>query len=60
VTRNALLIDPEYAKVAYLRPFSTSPLAKTGDAERKQVLVEWTLEVCNPKAHGLIADLTTA
>jgi hypothetical protein len=60
VARNALLIDPEHAKVAYLRPFGTSPLAKTGDAERKQVLTEWTLEVCNPLAHGLVADLTTA
>jgi hypothetical protein len=60
VARTALLIDPEHAKLAYLRPFSTSPLAKTGDAERKQVLCEWTLENCNPLAHGIIADLTTS
>jgi hypothetical protein len=60
LTRNALLIDPEHAKLSYLRPFGTSPLAKTGDAERKQVLCEWTLEVCNPLAHGMVADLTTS
>lgn len=58
--RTALLIDPEYAAVAYLRPFSTTSLAKTGDSEKKQVLVEWTLENRNPLAHGIIADLTTA
>lgn len=60
VSRNALLIDPEYAKVAYLRGFKTEDLAKTGDSIKKHILAEWTLEVCNPLAHGLVADLTTA
>lgn len=60
LARNALLIDPEYASVSYLRPFSTSALAKTGDSEKKQVLCEWTLENKNPLAHGMIADLTTS
>lgn len=59
-TRDALLLDTEYAKVAYLRAFDTWDLAVTGSSMRKQIEAEWTLEVCNPAAHGIIADLTTS
>jgi Family of unknown function (DUF5309) len=54
----AFLLDPEMAAVAYLRPFQTLELAKTGDAEVTQLLVEYTLEVKNEAAHGIIADLS--
>ena len=53
----AFVLDPEYAAVAYLRPFMTNELAKTGDSEKTQLLVEYTLEVKNQKAHAIIADL---
>ena len=53
----AFLLDPEMAAVAYLRPFQTLELARTGDAETTQLLVEYTLEVKNQAAHGIIADL---
>jgi hypothetical protein len=56
-TREALVLDPEYAALAYLRPFQTSDLAKTGDSENTQLLAEVTLEVKNEAAHGIIADL---
>lgn len=54
----AFVLDPEYAAVAYLRPFQTVDLAINGDSERKQLLVEYTLEVKNEAAHGIIADLS--
>jgi hypothetical protein len=60
LSRNATLIDTEYMKVAYLRPFETWDLATTGSSIRKQIEVEWALEVCNPAAHGIIRDLTTS
>jgi len=53
----AFVLDPEYASVAYLRPFATNELAKTGDAEKTQLLVEYTLEVKNESAHGIIGDI---
>lgn len=53
----AFVLDPEYAAIAYLRPFATNELAKTGDSEKTQLLVEYTLEVKNEAAHGIIADL---
>jgi hypothetical protein len=58
--RDALVIDPEYAALAYLRPFQTNDLAKTGDSENTQLLAEVTLEVKNEAAHGIVADLNMA
>jgi hypothetical protein len=54
----AFLLDPEMAAVSYLRPFQTLELAKTGDSENTQLLVEYTLEVKNQAAHGIITDLS--
>ena len=51
------IIDPEYLKISELRPIATTELAKTGDAERRHIVWEWTLEVCNEKAHCMIAAL---
>jgi len=59
-TRDALVLDPEYAAVAYLRPFATIELAKAGDAEKTQILAELTLEMRNEAAHGIAADLSTS
>lgn len=53
-------IDPEYVKFAVLRDFASWDLAKTGDSVRKQILVEYTLEMCNEAAHAAIYDLTTS
>jgi hypothetical protein len=58
--RTALVVDTEMWEVAYLRPFGVQDLAKTGDAEKKQLLVEYTLVAKNQAANGKIADLTTS
>ena len=55
-----LLVDPEYAKVAYLRNFQTVDIATIGDAETKMIVVEYGLEVSNEKAHGIVADLNVS
>lgn len=54
----AFVLDPDMAAVAFLRPFQTNELAVTGDNESTQLLAEYTLEVKNQAAHGIIADLT--
>jgi hypothetical protein len=56
-TRDALVLDPEYAALAFLRPFQTNELARVGDAEKTQILAEFTLEVRNEAAHGGAFDL---
>jgi hypothetical protein len=57
--RSLLLVDPEMAKVSYLRDFKTVDIATIGDAVTKMIVVEYGLEVSNEAAHGLVADLTT-
>ena len=57
-SRDALVLDPEYASLNYLRPFQTNDLARTGDSEKTQILAELTLEVKNEAAHGGVFDLS--
>lgn len=60
--RDALILQSDMWKVAFMpgRNMVTTDLAKTGDTDRKQILAEYTLEACNEKANGIIADLTTS
>ena len=53
----ALVLDPTMASIATLRPFQSNLLAKSGDSEKHQMLTEYTLQVSNEKAHGIVADL---
>jgi hypothetical protein len=53
-------IDPEFVKVCPLRNWQSWDLAKTGDSQRKQILGELTLEVCNEKAHAGVFDLSAS
>jgi hypothetical protein len=54
--RTALVLDTEFWALRYLRPMKVEALAKTGDAEKKQLLCEWTLQSKNQAASGKIAD----
>jgi hypothetical protein len=56
--RDGWLLDTDYAGIAYLRPFKIEQLAKTGDAEKRMLIVEWGVKVHNERAHGIIADLS--
>lgn len=59
-TRSALVIDPSMWKLAYYQRFKTEDLAKTGHSDRKMLSAEFTLEACNEKSSGCVADLTTS
>ena len=56
-TRDVFVLQSDKLAFAYLRPFSTIELAKTGDAEQRELVVEWTLECRAPKAHGAVYDV---
>ena len=58
--RDAYVLDMDFWGIAFLRDFSMHELAKTGDTEKRQLLVEATLESRNEAASGLVADLTTS
>jgi hypothetical protein len=53
----ALLINPDYVKIATLRPFSMQKMAITGDAITNMLTVEFGVEVSNPKAHARIVGI---
>lgn len=58
--RSAFIFDPAYAAVAFLRPVFAYDLAKTGDSTRKDMRVEYTLELRNEGAFGVVADIKTS
>lgn len=58
--RTLLILDMDMWAISYLRPFRVQPLSKTGDSERRQLLVEWAVEARNEKASGKVADILTA
>jgi len=59
-TRDVFVLDPNYARVAYLKTASQKPLARTGHAERRLISVEYGLQIDNEAAHGFVADCTTS
>lgn len=58
VDREVYLVRPAYAKLAILRPIQELRPAVTGDAEKRVLITELTLQVDNEAAHGVIADLS--
>jgi len=59
-TRDVLLLQNDMWALAYYRTFKSEELAKTGDATKKQLIVEQTLESRNEKASGGVFDLLDA
>ena len=56
----AFVLDMNYWSIDYLRSFQQTPLSKTGDSEKRLLLVEWSICSKNEKASAQIADLTTS
>ncbi len=59
-SRDCFVLQPDMWAVAFLRDFQLMDLAKTGDAEKKAMLAEYTLVSKNEKASGAVFDLTTS
>ena len=55
--KDVFIIQRDMLATAYLRDFMIQDLSKTGDSDKKQLLVEYTLEVRNEAAHGIILDI---
>ena len=56
-SRDVFLIQPDKWELSVLRPWQKTPLAKNGDSERNQILLETTLTCINPKANGGVLDV---
>ena len=55
--RDVFVLDPNYARIAFLQTMKQTPLAKTGHSDRRLISVEYGLQVDSEKAHGIIADI---
>ena len=55
--RDCWFIDFDFWAVAYLRPFRTETLAKTGDSIKQMLIAEYGLMSKNQKSSGFLADV---
>ena len=60
--RDVLVLESEKWAIAYVngRKFVSLDIAPTGDAQKREILSEYTLVARNEKSSGIIADLTTS
>ena len=58
--QNVLCLDMDYWRLDQLRPIQSFELAKTGDSERRQILMECTLASLNEQASGKVTDIDPA
>lgn len=56
-TRDILVFEAAMWALAYLDPYQQFDIAKSGDSEKRVLLVDWTLEARNPDSSGIIADV---
>lgn len=55
--RDAWVLESGRWEISFYRTLRSWDLAKTGDTDRKQILMEYCLQSDNPLANGLVADL---
>lgn len=60
LNETVLVLQPDMFSVDTYRDFQTNDIAKTGDFESKQLLVEYTLTSKNEAASGAIRDLNVS
>lgn len=56
-TRDVFILQSDKLAIAYLRSFETFELAKTGDADNRELVVEYCLEARAPKSGGAVYDI---
>lgn len=59
-TDNIYVLNMDFWKVAELRPAYKKDMGINGDAEKFAIYWEGTLQASNPKASGLVADVTNS
>ena len=57
IARNAFLLDPRMVSLGVFDDIHIEKPAKTGDAEKRVLVTEYTLLVSNEAAHGVAADI---
>ena len=55
--RDVFILQADKIAVAYLRPFMQIELATIGDAQQRELVVEYCMEMRAPKAQGAVYDI---
>jgi hypothetical protein len=50
-------LDTDFLEISYLDGYKQETVSKVGDAERRHLLVDFSVCVKNPAAHGIYADV---
>jgi len=58
--RDVFIMQDDMWAIGVLRPTKNQALAKTGDAEKRQIVTELTLICKNENANGMVVDCTTS
>lgn len=58
--RDVWVLDMDFLSLAELRPMHSDKMARTGDADKRMLLVEYCLVVKNEAAIGIAADITAS
>lgn len=58
--RDVHVLQTDMWSISYLRPMFVQDLARTGDATKKELIVEFGLRSNNEAASGIVADITTS
>jgi hypothetical protein len=58
--RDVWILDPDLLRMKYLRPHKSEPMPKSGDAIKRRIVCEYTLQVDQEAGLALCADLTTS
>lgn len=56
-TRDVFVLEAAMWALAYLDPYQQFDIAKSGDSEKRVLLVDWCLEALNPDSSGIVADV---
>lgn len=59
-TRDVIIMESDLWAIAYLDPYQQFDIAKTGDSEKRVLLVDYTLEARNPASSGIVADVDSS
>ena len=54
---DVFVLDFEHLEVSYLDGYKQETIAKTGDSEKRRLLVDYCLTVKNPVSQGIFADV---
>jgi hypothetical protein len=55
--RTVFILQTDMWELSVMRPMQTYELAKTGDAEKRQLLTEYTLQASQEKSSGAVRDV---